>query len=41
MTSTFLSIFEIGNSIGYWGCWAFVLIMAAGLIFTMKKYLKD
>ncbi len=41
MTSTFLSIFEIGNLIGYYGCWAFIIIMALGLLFTFKNYLKD
>jgi hypothetical protein len=41
MAKTLLSIFEIGNKIGYYGCWAFILIMAAGLVFVMKNYLKD
>lgn len=41
MAKTLLSIFEIGNIIGYYGVWAFVLIMFGGLIFVMKNYLKD
>ncbi len=35
-----LSIYEIGNFIGHWTNIIFVLIMAAGLIFCMKNYVK-
>lgn len=41
MASTILSIFEIGNVIGYFGCWAFVVIMFIGLVFVMKHYVKN
>ncbi len=41
MLKTVLTIFEIGNQIGYYGCWAFIIIMFAGLVFVMKNYLKD
>jgi hypothetical protein len=41
MKQTLLSIFEIGNKIGYFGCWAFIIIMFVGLVFVMKNYVKD
>ncbi|MFZ4753335.1 MAG: hypothetical protein ACOYLG_08335 [Chitinophagaceae bacterium] len=41
MLKSLLSIFEIGNVIGYYGCWLFIIIMFVGLVFVMKNYLKD
>jgi len=41
MKGTLLSIYEIGNFIGYWGCVAYILIMTIACIYVMKKYLKE
>lgn len=41
MLKTLLSIYEIGDKIGYLGCWFFIIVMFLGLIFVMKNYLKD
>lgn len=41
MASTILSIYEIGNVIGYFSCWLFVVIMFIGLVFVMKNYVKN
>jgi hypothetical protein len=39
MTTNLLSIYDIGNFIGHYTCILFMIIMAAGMVFCMKKYL--
>jgi hypothetical protein len=34
-------MYEIGSFIGYWGCIVYMVIMLAGTVFVMKKYLKE
>lgn len=34
-------MYEIGNYIGYYGCIIYLVVMFAGLLFVMKKYLKE
>lgn len=41
MKSVLLSIFEIGNLIGYYGCIFYFLVMAVALVIVMRKYLRD
>ncbi len=41
MKGTLLSIYEIGNFIGYWGCVVYIAIMAIACVFVMKNYMKE
>lgn len=41
MKGILLSIYEIGNFIGYWGCVAYIAVMAIACVFVMRKYLKE
>jgi len=41
MSGTLLSIYELGNFIGYWGCIIYILVMAVACVFVMRKYLKE
>lgn len=41
MTGTLLSIYQIGDFIGYWGCVAYILTMAIACVFVMRRYLKE
>jgi hypothetical protein len=34
-------MFELGNSFGYYGCIVYLIVMSIGLIFVMRKYLKE
>lgn len=34
-------MYEAGNIIGHWGCIVYFIVMSAGLIFVMSKYLKE
>jgi hypothetical protein len=40
MKTTFLSIYEIGNFIGSWGCVLYVVIMAVAMVWVMRRYVK-
>jgi hypothetical protein len=40
MNYTLLSIYDIGNIIGEYGCWAYCLIMAVAMVYVMRKYVK-
>lgn len=41
MKSVLLSIYEIGNVIGYYGCWLYIIVMFVALVYVMRKYLKS
>jgi hypothetical protein len=41
MKGVLLSLFEIGDKIGYWGCVIYLLVMAVALVYVMRKYLKE
>lgn len=41
MKTQLLSIFELGNQVGYYTCWFFIIVMFIGLVFVMKNYLKE
>lgn len=41
MKSVLLSIFEIGNFIGYYGCYVYFFVMAIAMVYVMRKYLRD
>lgn len=41
MKAVLLSIYEIGNFIGHWGCVVYFVIMAIAMVGVMRKYLRD
>ena len=40
MTGTVLSIYTLGDSVGYYSCILIVLIMAIATVYVMRKYVK-
>lgn len=40
MVTPLLSIYEIGNFIGHYGCWIYIIIMALATVYVMRKYVK-
>ena len=41
MKAVLLSIYEIGNFIGFYGCIAYFIVMAIAMVYVMRKYLRD
>lgn len=41
MKGELLSLFKIGDFLGYWGCVFYLLVMAVALVYVMRKYLKE
>ena len=41
MKGILLSIYEVGNVIGHWGCIFYFIVMAVALVYVMKKYVKE
>lgn len=40
MNTPLLSIYEIGNFIGHWGCVIYIVVMFIATVYVMRKYLK-
>lgn len=41
MISPLLSIYELGNFIGHYGCIIYIVIMAIATVYVMRKYLRN